>query len=87
MLHIPATSIPAICLTPKNVAGIFVAGILCNRARILVLCQFLIMGFDVAVHGGEKVAARSAIIAFGSRSEPRRSGEATPIPKVAKALE
>jgi hypothetical protein len=44
------------------------------------------MGFDVKVHGGEKVADRSAIIALGSRSEPRRSGEATPIPKVDKAL-
>ena len=45
------------------------------------------MGFDVKVHGGEKVADRSAIIAFGSRSEPRRSGEATSIPKVDEAVE
>jgi hypothetical protein len=44
------------------------------------------MGFDVKVHGGEKVADRSAIIAFGSRSKPRQSGEATPIPKVDEAL-
>ena len=52
----------------------------------LVLCQYSIMGFDVKVYGGKKVADRSAIIAFGSRSEPRRSGEATPLPKVDKAL-
>jgi hypothetical protein len=37
-------------------------------------------------HVGEKVADRSVIIAFGARSEPRRSGEATPILKVDKAL-
>ena len=54
----------------------------------------------VKVHGGKKVADRSAILALrakkvadrsailalGSQSEPRRSGEATPIPKVDKAL-
>jgi outer membrane protein insertion porin family len=40
----------------------------------------------VKVHGRKKVADRSAILAFGSQSEPRRSGEATPIPKVDKAL-
>jgi hypothetical protein len=52
-----------------------------------MLCQSLIMEFDVKVYGGKKVANRSAILAFGSRSEPRRSGEATLIPKVDKALE
>jgi 4-amino-4-deoxy-L-arabinose transferase-like glycosyltransferase len=60
-------------------------GYVTPRDRLL-LCQSLIMGFDVKVHGGENVADRSAILAFGSRSEPRRSGEATPIPKVDKAL-
>ena len=46
--------------------------------RVLVLCQFLIMGFDVKVHGGKKVADRSAILALGSRSEPRRSKVPSP---------
>jgi hypothetical protein len=44
-------------------------------AVLLVLCQSLIMGFDVEVHGGENVADRSAIFAFGSQSEPRQSGD------------
>ena len=52
----------------------------------LGLCQTLIRRFDVKVHSGKKVADRSAIMAFGSQSEPRRSGEATPVPKVDKAL-
>ncbi len=50
-----------------------------------VPCQPLILRFDVKVHGGEKVADRAAIIAFGSRSEQRRSGKTTHIPKVDKA--
>jgi outer membrane protein assembly factor BamB len=57
-----------------------------NGKLIAVTRDGRIMAFGAKVHGGEKVADRSAIIAFGSRSEPRRSGEATPIPKVDKAL-
>ena len=71
-------------------------------SRILVLCQSLIKSFGVKVHGGKKVADRSAIyafgrfatiaahrsaiIAFGSWSEPRRSGEPIPTSKVDKVL-
>jgi hypothetical protein len=51
-----------------------------------VLCPTLITWFDGKAHGGEKVADRSAVTAFGSRSEPRRSGTKALILKVDTAL-